>query len=55
MENDIEFGSSIEQKLFMWAESRKEPIYGVLELTPMCNMNCDMCYLEKRWIIKERC
>ena len=45
MENDIEFGSSIEQKLFMWAESRKEPIYGVLELTPMCNMNCDMCYV----------
>ena len=45
MENDIEFGSSIEQKLFMWAESCKEPIYGVLELTPMCNMNCDMCYV----------
>lgn len=30
MENDIEFGSSIEQKLFMWAESRKEPCLGCI-------------------------
>lgn len=45
MEQDIEFGNSVERKLYAWAESRLEPIYGVLELTPLCNMNCDMCYV----------
>lgn len=45
MEQDIEYGNMIERKLYAWAESHLEPIYGVLELTPLCNMNCDMCYV----------
>jgi len=45
MEQDIEFGNAIERKLYVWAQNTLSPIYGVLELTPLCNMNCDMCYV----------
>jgi len=45
MEQDIEYSNEIERKLYVWAESHLAPIYGVLELTPLCNMNCDMCYV----------
>lgn len=24
---------------------KKVPLYGVLELLPLCNLNCDMCYV----------
>lgn len=45
MEQDIEYSNSVERKLFAWAERQLSPLYGVLELTPLCNMNCDMCYV----------
>ena len=45
MEQDIEYGNSVEMKLFALAETQLSPLYGVLELTPLCNMNCDMCYV----------
>lgn len=45
MEQDIEYGNAVERKLFAWAEKQLSPLYGVLELTPLCNMNCDMCYV----------
>lgn len=37
--------STIERKLFAIADKKRTPLYGVLELTPLCNMNCDMCYV----------
>lgn len=45
MEQDMEYGNAVERKLFAWAETQLSPLYGVLELTPLCNMNCDMCYV----------
>lgn len=45
MERDNEYENMVERKLFDRALNEKIPIYGVLELTPLCNMNCDMCYV----------
>lgn len=35
----------VEQRLFTKAIAKRIPIYGNLELTPLCNMNCEMCYV----------
>ena len=37
--------SSFELALFRKAASAHRPIYGNLELLPLCNMNCDMCFV----------
>lgn len=37
--------TSIEENLCNWATLKKQPIGGSLELLPLCNMNCDMCYV----------
>ena len=37
--------STFEQHLFQRAEANYIPIYGVLELLPLCNLRCDMCYI----------
>lgn len=34
-----------EKRLCMCASEQLIPINGILELTPVCNMNCDMCYV----------
>ena len=31
--------------MFAMAAEKKVPLYGVLELLPLCNLNCDMCYV----------
>ena len=44
--NDIpDIIQGVEQKLFVKAINKRLPIYGNLELTPLCNMNCDMCFV----------
>ena len=35
----------MEHTLIKRAKERKTPINGSLELLPLCNMNCDMCYV----------
>lgn len=45
MEHDNEYVSTVERRLFAMAYEKMVPVYGVLELTPLCNMNCDMCYV----------
>ena len=35
----------LEEKMMEHAASVREPINGSLELTPLCNMNCKMCYV----------
>lgn len=45
MNNNIGF-SSLEQMLISQADQLKTPISGTLELLPLCNMNCDMCYVK---------
>ena len=42
MNNDA---SSVERTLINQAKAKKIPINGSLELLPLCNMNCDMCYV----------
>lgn len=37
----------IEQKISIKADIAKIPLGGSLELTPICNMNCDMCYVKQ--------
>lgn len=37
--------STFEQHLFQRASQMHTPIYGVFELLPLCNLNCDMCYV----------
>ena len=37
--------STVEQALIAKAAQRKLPINGSIELLPLCNMNCDMCYV----------
>lgn len=41
----IEYQGSIEQVLCEKATLMNSPINGILELTPLCNMNCDMCFV----------
>lgn len=36
--------SKIEERLFQKASLEKIPLSGTLELSPVCNMACDMCY-----------
>lgn len=37
--------TSLEKALFLKAADAERPIYGNLELLPLCNMNCDMCFV----------
>lgn len=37
--------TSVENKLFERMHVQRKPVYGVIELLPICNMNCDMCYV----------
>lgn len=37
----------INQYLYTKADKRKIPLGGTFELTPLCNMNCRMCYIRK--------
>lgn len=37
--------STPEKLICTRATELKVPVNGVLELTPLCNMNCDMCYV----------
>lgn len=37
--------STLERKIFERASNKKIPINGSMELLPLCNMNCDMCYV----------
>ena len=37
--------SAVERALFDRAAQTNTPIYAVMELLPLCNMNCDMCYV----------
>lgn len=41
----VEAATSAERLLIMKAEQRNIPINGSMELLPLCNMNCDMCYV----------
>lgn len=44
MDEMQDYGTA-ERRLFMRARETNTPINGSLELLPLCNMNCDMCYV----------
>ena len=37
--------NTVEKMLIKHGVKDKRPVSGTLELTPLCNMNCDMCYV----------
>lgn len=41
----LEGASTLEQFMMQTAVKKRTPINGSLELLPLCNMNCDMCYV----------
>lgn len=43
--NPMADASTIERVLMMQARMKKSPINGSLELLPLCNLNCKMCYV----------
>lgn len=42
---DIEKEITLERAMIRRAAAAQRPINGSLELLPLCNMNCDMCYI----------
>lgn len=42
---DLDAMDSMEKMLVQKAYQRQAPVNGSLELLPLCNMNCDMCYV----------
>lgn len=41
----LENTTSLEKVLMLQAHQARVPINGSIELLPLCNMNCDMCYV----------
>ena len=41
----IQGATTLERRLVNKAKQTKNPINGSIELLPLCNMNCDMCYV----------
>lgn len=37
--------NTMEKMLLSRAAASQRPLNGSLELLPLCNMNCDMCYI----------
>ena len=43
--NYMDDASTFERSFLQKARQQHIPITGALELLPLCNMNCDMCYV----------
>lgn len=43
--DSLEVSNPLERTMVYEATVEQRPISGTLELTPLCNMNCDMCYV----------
>ena len=41
----LEGASTLERNILRQAKAARLPVNGSMELTPLCNMNCDMCYV----------
>ena len=37
--------TTLERRLALKAQTKRIPINGSIELLPLCNMKCDMCYV----------
>ncbi|MEE1087301.1 MAG: radical SAM protein [Schaedlerella sp.] len=45
MMESFEGATTVERAMMSHASKTKTPINGSIELLPLCNMNCDMCYV----------
>ena len=45
MEPFLTDANTVEKRMIHLAASRQRPISGSMELLPLCNMDCDMCYV----------
>lgn len=43
--NPMQGATSLERRLICSASKKNTPVTGSIELLPLCNMNCDMCYV----------
>lgn len=43
--HEFDDATTVERMLMQHATKTKTPINGSIELLPLCNMNCDMCYV----------
>lgn len=43
--NILDGAGSTEQALIRMSASKRIPVNGSIEVSPLCNMNCDMCYV----------
>ena len=50
----LEGATTMERMLLAEAKVKHTPINGSIELLPLCNMNCDMCYVRLSWEEMER-
>lgn len=41
----LEGATTVEQAILEQAKKQHLPVNGSIEITPLCNMNCDMCYV----------
>ena len=46
MEN-MDLNLTNEKRILLRAAQLQRPVNGTLELLPLCNMNCDMCYIRR--------
>ncbi|MBQ6859774.1 MAG: radical SAM protein [Clostridia bacterium] len=45
MEHEAFLLTNVERSLIQTANQKRRPLYGSMELLPLCNMNCGMCYV----------
>ena len=43
----FDISGQVEEKLSILCQSRRIPMGGTMELLPLCNMNCSMCYIRQ--------
>lgn len=43
----MDFNLTNEKRILLRAAQLQRPVNGTLELLPLCNMNCDMCYIRR--------
>ena len=41
----LQDATTVERMLLAQAKQTRTPVNGSIELLPLCNMNCDMCYV----------
>ena len=54
--NYMDDASTFERSFLQKARQQHIPITGALELLPLCNMNCDMCYVRlsvQKWNVRD--